>query len=120
MSRLLVPLGRAAELAVDRLPAQTEMQIPMHVADALLDGGGYEAVSLGLKEGKHYRKQRASGCYHLRIEGGRAFLHWDQWDPRRHPLRHTAETPELRAVVALGLTALALKGLVSAVWGRRE
>lgn len=96
---------RTEESAVDALPSQVER--PLRLTDALTLRGsvGYKAAN-GLYGGTHYRKERGNGCYHLRIHGKRAWLHWDRWDPGRLPLAHFAETPELVwGAVAVGLVA---------------
>ncbi len=96
-----------AEARVDVLARQVEAELPLWEAHALLQAGGYQAAS-GLGSGRHYRKARHQGCYHLRIDGQRAYLHWDEWDPRRFPVEHFFETPTLwgSVLLALGLGAV--------------
>ncbi|ATB33223.1 hypothetical protein [Melittangium boletus] len=98
-----------AEQRVDALARQVELEVSLHEARWLLAGGQYEA-HVGLGAGRHYRKPRRDGCYHLRVNGQRAFLHWDEWDPRRHPIEHFFETPALwgsALVLAVGALFIA-------------
>jgi len=83
-----------AELQVRRESNQVEVEIGMSTARQLLKSGGYRQA-MGLLRGKHFRKELGSGCYHLRMVGQRAWLHWDRWDPRRFPVQHFFETPAL-------------------------
>lgn len=105
-----------AELAVDELVAQVEVAIPLEVARELVELGGY-APARGMFRGRHWRRERGTGCYHLRVHDGSAWLHWDAFDPRRYPIRHALETPEIAvgaplAAGALGTTA----ALASKAW----
>lgn len=95
------------EQYADAQPSQTEVRISLEVAASMVGYGGYQPA-VGLLAGEHYRKARGEGCYHLRVTGEAAFLHWDQWDPRRSPVRHFFESP------ALVLPALAVVVLVAA------
>lgn len=84
-----------------------EVEISMNTARALIRDPAYEE-SFGLLPGKHYRKERGLGCYHLRVRRDRAWLHRDGRDPRRDPLGHFIETPGLWVPSALAVTAAAL------------
>jgi len=96
-----------AEFRVDQLAPQVDVQIEQLQARALLAGGLYE-LSFGLADGRHFRRERGEGCYHLRIASdGRCFLHRDEQDPRRHPVGHFFETPALcGAAAVIGFVAL--------------
>ncbi len=84
------------ETEVGRLPAGVPVPLTPEEARALLDCGRYRAHG-GLGRGLHFRARKGEGCYHLIIRRGRpAELHWDQWDPRRYPLRHLLEVPKLK------------------------
>ncbi|MGQ0503705.1 MAG: hypothetical protein ACT4TC_00120 [Myxococcaceae bacterium] len=96
----------SAEDRLENVKAQVDIELSKAEILELLNSGHYQ-VSGGLRGGRHYRKERGNGCFHLRVLGEQAYLHWDQWDPRRYPLQHFFETPELWAS-ALGLVALAL------------
>lgn len=97
---------RNPEWEVDRLDNQQDIELTTYEANTLLRGGGY-VEAFGLYLGRHYRRQRGEGCYHLRIDGNRAWLHWDRWDPRRFSLEHFFETPMLWGpAAALGLLAI--------------
>lgn len=97
-------MALGSEVHVDKLARQVELEIPLWEAQELLQRGSYLEAS-GLGSGRHYRKQRQHGCYHLRIDGQRAYLHWDEWDPRRFPVEHFFETPALwgSALLTLGI-----------------
>lgn len=96
------------EQRVDALAAQVDLVLTRGEAENLLASGEY-AQSFGLRGGHHFRKNRGDGCYHLRVDGQRALLHWDAWDPRRFPVQHFFETPELWGTTAVvGVVALAL------------
>lgn len=94
-----------SERLIDGLQNQVEREISIDSARKLLASGCYRKAT-GLGAGAHYRRNRGKGCYHLRVSGGRAWLHWDRWDPRRYPVRHFFETPALwattGAVLSLG------------------
>ncbi|MBM7112467.1 hypothetical protein [Archangium primigenium] len=88
------PSSPSAEQRVSMLARQEELEISLTEAHWLLEDDRYQ-VHFGIGSGRHYRKPRSNGCYHLRIDGTRAFIHWDEWDPRRHPIEHFFETPVL-------------------------
>ena len=97
------------ERQADAQPSQTEVRISLGAAAGMVAYGGYEAA-VGLLPGGHYRKARGEGCYHLRVTSEAAFLHWDQWDPRRSPVRHFFESPALvLPVVAAAVVLLAVR-----------
>lgn len=73
---------------------QHEIALSMSETAELLGTGAYQP-DRGLYRGRHWRRGHGSGCWHLRMHRGRCWVHWDRWDPRRHPYRHTWETPEL-------------------------
>lgn len=85
-----------------------DRDIPLADAAELLRTGLF-AKHDGLFPGKHYRMEDGEGCIHLRVHGDKAFIHRDQYDPRRFPLEHMWESPLLRWVsvvllaVALGI-----------------
>lgn len=106
------------ECRVARLRNQVDIEIAMTEAQHLVCYGGYEPAT-GLYPGEHWRRGEGEACFHLRVHGSRAWLHWDRWDPRRYPVQHFFETPALwlpSAAVAAG--ALLVAGL-SAGGGRR-
>ena len=105
-----------SERLIDGLKNQVEREISIDSARELL-ASGYYHKSTGLSAGAHYRRNRGSGCYHLRVRGGRAWLHWDRWDPRRHAIEHFFETPALWATT--GVAAVALVLLKNASQGSR-
>lgn len=80
----------------------------MDVAEArrLVVGPGWRP-SIGLGPGSHWRKTDGEGCWHIRIDGDRAFVHRDRWDaePRRF-VEHAIEA------------AFALPSVVRAWWHR--
>lgn len=89
---------------------QVEVELePLEVA-LLLASGRYEPAR-GLYRGTHWRAERGKGCWHLRVVGGRGWLHLDRWDPRRFPVRHALETPEL----AVGGSSIAGAGVLLAL-----
>jgi len=91
------------ERQVDALPNQMNRALTGAEAVLLIQAGGYQRA-FGLLGGDHFRKRRGNGCYHLRVVGPRAFLHWDRWDPRRFPVEHFFETPALwRTAAAIGI-----------------
>lgn len=97
------------EQYADAQPSQTEVRISLMAAASMVEYGGYEAAA-GLLPGNHYRKARGEGCYHLRVTDQGAFLHWDQWDPRRSPVRHFLESPALvLPVVAAAVVVMAVR-----------
>lgn len=98
----------SAEDRVGRLQPQVDLRVSSGEIEALLLSGEY-LESVGLYAGRHFRKERGKGCYHLRVTNGQGFLHWDRWDPRRFPLQHLLETPEL--LVSTGILALVAFGL---------
>jgi len=60
--------------------------------DEHLELGGYEPAAGLRRRSKHWRKSKDRGCFHITIKkNGNARIHWDAWDPRRHPLRHFCE-----------------------------
>lgn len=88
--------------------AQVEVELERDEAAHLLATGRYQPAR-GMYRGAHWRSERGHGCLHLRIRDGRAWLHWDRWDPRRHPIRHTIETPEL----AVGSSSAVMAGALA-------
>ncbi len=82
------------EAHVASLANQVDAELSVAAASSLLWSGGY-ARSYGLFPGIHYRKEWGTGCFHLRFNDGRAWLHWDRWDPRRYPIEHFFESPTL-------------------------
>lgn len=107
----------AAEVRVDSLEAGREVQLVALEVAELLALGEYER-SRGLYPGRHFRRARGQGCYHLRVrpDGSAAWLHIDRWDPRRYPVRHFLEVREL----ALGLpVATTVVGVVGGLLARR-
>lgn len=100
-------LVRAAEAEVDRLASQVDVELTRHAAYALVRDPAYEE-SYGLLPGRHYRKRRGEGCYHLRVRGNLAWLHWDGQDPRRFPVGHFFETPMLWVPSALAVAVAAV------------
>ena len=53
---------------------------------------GYEPHSGLRPRSKHWRKPKDKGCFHItRHKNGQWRMHWDAWDPRKHPLRHFGE-----------------------------
>lgn len=99
-----------AERRVDALDAQVELEVSVDELDELLGSLEYEPAR-GLYRGAHFRKTRGVGCYHLRVHGPRAWLHWDRWDPRRFPACHLLEVPELTVGVPMAAGAAAAGGL---------
>lgn len=94
------------EQSVGHLPARQEASIPLSAARALLRSGWYDP-HFGMLPGRHYRRRVGDGCLHLRVSGRQATLHWDEWDPRRYPVRHWFEVPILAgATVLLGVVAI--------------
>jgi hypothetical protein len=87
------------EAAVQQLANQVNVDVAPAVAQAMIAYGGY-APSFGLLIGQHFRKGLGQGCLHLRVFNGRAWLHWDRYDPRRFPLKHFFESPALWVPVA--------------------
>lgn len=98
---------------VARAPPQQEHPLGSQTARALLRSGRYQP-SIGLFPGRHFRKRKGDGCFHLRLHDGQAWLHWDAWDPRRFPIAHVLETPALRG------GSLALIGLGIFFWSQRD
>ncbi|GEM_PF-6216401 len=99
-----------AERRADRCANQVEIEVGHRETRELLALDGYDKAS-GLLVGKHFRKERGDGCYHLRVTNSGATLHWDRWDPRRFPLRHFFETPALwGTTAALTVVTLAFLG----------
>jgi hypothetical protein len=98
----------SVERQIDQVPPRCSRRLAPEAARVLLDSGEYDE-SVGLAPGRHFRKARGVGCYHLRIHEGRADLHWDEWDPRRYPVQHFFEVPELwipaAAVAVLAVTS---------------
>ena len=93
--------------------AQVEVPLEREEAARLLASGRY-TPDRGLYRGAHWRAVVGHGCFHLRIRDGLAWLHWDRWDPRRYPVRHTVETPELAvgsSSVMLGVLIAGLRAL---------
>ena len=107
------------ERAVDATRQQTEVRLSLADAEALRRTGGYQK-SFGLKFwGRHYRKRRGDGCYHLMLFDHHATLHWDRSDPRRHPLDHFAETPVLW-VPTVAVAGIAMIGAAVAALSRDD
>ena len=107
-----------SERAVDELEPGADVEVPPAELAALLSSGDYQS-SRGMWRGRHYRRARGTGCYHLRVlpDGSRAWLHRDRWDPRRYPLRHAIEVREIRFGVPLGTVALGVAtGLLARRW----
>ena len=100
-------LVRTAEAEVDRLASQVDVELTRSAARALVRDRAYEE-SYGLLLGRHYRKRRGEGCYHLRVRGDRAWLHWDGQDPRRFPVGHFFETPVLWVPSAVAIAVAAV------------
>lgn len=100
------------EAEVDALAAgpQVEVELDADEVAELLSSGLYEPAR-GMYRGEHYRAEHGNGCFHLRCRGDRAWLHLDRWDPRRHPVRHAVETPEL----ALGGSGALVAGATAAL-----
>jgi len=96
----------AEEQYADAQASQTEVRISLEAVASMVEYGGYEPA-VGLLPGNHYRKPRGEGCYHLRVTDEAAFLHWDQWDPRRSPVRHFFESPAL-VIPVLGVVAVVM------------
>ena len=98
----------SAEQVVDQRTNQDEVSISMADAYDLMDDPDYEEAR-GILPGWHFRKERGEGCYHLRVRGDSAWLHWDRWDPRRYPIQHFFETPALwGTTAAVGILATAI------------
>ena len=88
---------------------QVDVALTNAEAMALVNSGEYQP-SFGLQQGRHFRKVRGNGCYHLRVDGHLATFHWDEWDPRRFPIEHFFETPALWGTTAAFATlALAIR-----------
>ena len=104
----------SAEQEADRRANPDEVRISVADAYVLLDDAGYQQAR-GLLPGWHFRKERGEGCYHLRVHGHHAWLHWDRWDPRRHTIQHFFETPAL-----WGTTAVAGTLVAAIILGRRS
>lgn len=101
------------ETQVAKLSKHEELKITGAALKILLDSGFYKRA-IGLNPGIHYRKEWNKGNFHLRVTKDGAYLHWDKWDPRRYPIRHILEVPELWKPLAKGtLTGAALGALTA-------
>lgn len=70
----------------------SERQIPLQAAEAIAADPTYRfRPSTGLLPGRHWRRTSREGCIHLRINGGKAWMHRDYWDPGRFPVEHVVE-----------------------------
>jgi hypothetical protein len=92
--RFDVRLAQAIERDVGRMPRRKCRPLTERQLRALLTGDGYRSAR-GLLSGVHFRKKRGRGCYHVRIHATGAEIHRDAWDPRRYPMLHLFETPQL-------------------------
>lgn len=96
-----------------------QKEIPIPAEWGGIDLEGYEPHR-GMFPGKHWRKAEGMGCYHYREHENKRWVHYDRFDPRRHPYLHVAETPELRVIfLSAGLGA----GMLFAVlreWNRKR
>jgi hypothetical protein len=112
------------EKQVNTLKRHQELQISDDELKALVKSGKYKR-HIGLMPGEHYRRKKGKGSYHLRVKGNKAYVHWDKWDPRRHPVRHALEVPRLwkpllKSAGAGAATGALVGGLVAKYKGAKR
>lgn len=69
-----------------------EHEIPVDQARALVAAPGWHR-SFGMFPGEHWRHRDGQGCIHVRVDGDRAWVHRDAWDPgqARRVVEHMVE-----------------------------
>lgn len=76
------------DVAIDAARAGVRSEVVTGAVEA--DLIGYER-SAGLFPGRHYRRKYGDGCFHARVYRDVVYLHFDNWDPARFPVRHWLE-----------------------------
>ena len=92
------------EKHVSKLPSQVEREISLKDAERLKKSGNYRK-GIGLYRGETHRRRIGTGTLHLRTHKDKAWLHWDKWDPKKHPVKHVAETPPLLKMLGVATAA---------------
>lgn len=80
------------ETIADKSPAFKNHYFDFIPEKKHLELSGYEPHR-GLRlRSQHWRKEKDKGCYHITIHKNRGTrIHWDAWDPRKHPIKHFFE-----------------------------
>jgi hypothetical protein len=87
MKRILL-----SEQEVVKLPPLKNKLLDFTPAEEHLGLNGYKPHSGLRPKSKHWRKPKDKGCFHVtKHKSGQWRMHWDMWDPRRHPFRHFSE-----------------------------